>query len=58
MAREAEAQKLKENGQENTDTKVYKPAVTKLSSAGLIYKFFGKEIITNVCKTEYDIELT
>jgi uncharacterized UPF0160 family protein len=24
-----------------------------LSSAGLIYKFFGKEIIANICKSEW-----
>jgi uncharacterized UPF0160 family protein len=32
--------------------------ITKLSSAGLIYKFFGKEIIKNICKSEYEIELS
>lgn len=32
--------------------------ITKLSSAGLIYKYFGKEIITNVCKSEWDRDLS
>jgi len=32
--------------------------VTKLSSAGLIYKFFGKEIIANVCKSEWNREIS
>lgn len=29
-----------------------------MSSAGLIYKFFGKEIIKNSCKFEYEIDLS
>jgi uncharacterized UPF0160 family protein len=32
-------------GEEAPVQKEYKPAVTKLSSAGLIYKYYGKEII-------------
>lgn len=32
--------------------------MTKLSSAGLIYKYFGKEVIRNICKSEYDMTLT
>jgi uncharacterized UPF0160 family protein len=35
-----------------------KKIITKLSSAGLIYKFFGKEIINSICKSEYEIELS
>jgi uncharacterized UPF0160 family protein len=35
-----------------------KKPVTKLSSAGLIYKFYGHEIIKNTCKLEYNIDLT
>jgi uncharacterized UPF0160 family protein len=34
-----------------------KVAITKLSSAGLIYKHFGKEVIENICKAEYEINL-
>ena len=34
-----------------------KVPVTKLSSAGLIYKHFGKEVIQNICKNEYEIDL-
>ena len=32
--------------------------ITKLSSAGLIYKHFGKEVIANTCLSEYDISLS
>ena len=32
--------------------------VTKLSSAGLIYKFFGREIIKNTCKSEWNKDLS
>ena len=28
-----------------------------LSSAGLVYKFYGKEVIDQICKTEYGREL-
>lgn len=28
-----------------------------MSSAGLVYKFFGKEIIASVCKSEYKRDL-
>lgn len=31
--------------------------LTKLSSAGLIYKHYGREIITNMCKTFYDKDI-
>jgi len=31
--------------------------VTKLSSAGLIYKFYGREIIKNICKSEWAKDL-
>jgi uncharacterized UPF0160 family protein len=31
-----------------------KDAITLLSSAGLVYKYFGKEIIDSICKTEYN----
>ena len=31
-----------------------KDFVTRLSSAGLIYKYFGKEVIKNICKSEWD----
>lgn len=30
---------------------------TKLSSAGLVYKYYGKEVIKNMCKSFYDLEL-
>ena len=29
-----------------------------MSSAGLIYKYFGKEIIRNICKSEWQIDLS
>lgn len=32
--------------------------ITKLSSAGLIYKYFGKEIIINICKNEWNKDLS
>jgi len=35
-----------------------KAPITKLSSAGLVYKYFGKEIIKNACKSEYEMDLT
>ena len=31
--------------------------VSKLSSAGLVYKFYGKEIIKNTCKNEWNKDL-
>jgi uncharacterized UPF0160 family protein len=34
-----------------------KKTVIKLSSAGLVYRFYGKEIIQQICKTEYEKEL-
>ena len=35
-----------------------KVPITKLSSAGLIFKHFGKEVIANTCLSEYDISLS
>lgn len=32
-------------------------AVTKMSSAGLIYKYYGREILQNICKQEYGIHI-
>ena len=32
--------------------------ITKLSSAGLIYKYYGKEIIRNICKEEYKKDIS
>lgn len=29
-----------------------------MSSAGLVYKYFGKEVLKNICSTEYKVELT
>lgn len=31
--------------------------ITKMSSAGLIYKYYGKEVIGNICKTVYKKEI-
>ena len=39
---------------ENPEARV---PTTKLSSAGLIYKFYGKEIIKNMCKEFYEKDL-
>ena len=30
---------------------------TKLSSAGLVYKYYGKEVIKTMCKSFYDLDL-
>lgn len=54
--REAERAKAIEKG-ENPEVEKPNKVVTKLSSAGLIFKYFGKEIITNTCKSEYDMTL-
>lgn len=35
-----------------------KIGITKLSSAGLIYKHYGKEVIQNTCHQEYGITLS
>jgi len=29
-----------------------------MSSAGLIYKYYGREVIKNICKTEYKKDLS
>jgi uncharacterized UPF0160 family protein len=53
--RAAAAQKLTEEGKAQEAEQLPKyDFITKLSSAGLIYKFFGKEIITNICKSEWN----
>ena len=31
---------------------------TKLSSAGLVYKYYGKEVIKTMCKSFYDLDLS
>jgi len=29
-----------------------------MSSAGLIYKYYGKEVINNICESQYDMKLS
>ena len=31
--------------------------ISKMSSAGLVYKFYGKEVLSNICKTVYKQDL-
>jgi len=31
--------------------------ISKMSSAGLIYKYYGKEVLSNICKTVYKQDL-
>ena len=31
--------------------------ISKMSSAGLVYKYYGKEVIQNICKTIYKKKL-
>jgi uncharacterized UPF0160 family protein len=51
-------EKDKELAESNPEaaTEVREPT-TKLSSAGLVYKYYGKEVIKNMCKTFYEIDL-
>lgn len=53
--RSADRQAALDRG-EKIDEELYKPKehVTVLSSAGLIYKFFGKEVIQQICQSEYE----
>lgn len=58
-ANEAMYQKLQSEGKpkEAQEIPLQHDSVTKLSSAGLIYKFFGREIIKNTCKSEWNKDL-
>lgn len=40
------------------EAKEPKEHTTKLSSAGLVYKYYGKEVIKNMCKLFYDLDLS
>ena len=46
-----------EDAKANPEAEQRKPT-TKLSSAGLIYKYYGQEIISNMCKTLYGKDLS
>jgi uncharacterized UPF0160 family protein len=49
---------IEEGKQDEADKLPENKFITKLSSAGLVYKFFGKEIIANICKNEWNKDLT
>lgn len=55
--KEEPKEETKKEGEEG-GKKEEKKAITKLSSAGLIYKFFGKEVIRNICKSEWKQDIS
>lgn len=50
---------MKDSGEEESKIKEFeeRKPTTKMSSAGLVYKHYGKEIIKNMAKQFYDRDL-
>jgi len=60
LAKAIEEAKESGKGEDSVDIEDYKENenITKMSSAGLIYKYYGKEVIKNICKTEYKKDIS
>ena len=57
MAKSVVAGEKTEEEQKQMEEKHKKERVTLLSSAGLVYKFYGKEVINQICSAEYGRDL-